>query len=135
MAQSSNGLRVRIKFTSEGTYCSTAVATVAQQIQSNTITERTRVMVKIHPELLEKKKNSTVLLKLHNIKNRTFLTIKGNQFCILSLIIQNFIIIIWTHICFHQNFNFDLKHLPNHSFSSKSTTVCSFLSLKIFQIF
>ena len=90
MAQSSNGLRVRIKFTSEGTYCSTAVATVAQQIQSNTITERTRVMVKIHPELLEKKKNSTVLLKLHNIKNRTFLTIKGNQFCILSLIIQNF---------------------------------------------
>lgn len=54
-AQSSNGLRVRIKFTSEGTYCSTAVATVAQQIQSNTITERTRVVVKIHPELLEKK--------------------------------------------------------------------------------
>ena len=88
MAQSSNGLRVRIKFTSEGTYCSTAVATVAQQIQSNTITERTRVTVKIHPELLEK--NSTVFLKLHNIKNRRFFTIKGNQFCILSLIIQNF---------------------------------------------
>lgn len=54
MAQSSNDLSVRIKFTSEGTYCSTAVATVAQQIQSNTITERIRVVVKIHPELLKK---------------------------------------------------------------------------------
>ena len=60
MAQSSKGLRVGIKFTSEGTYCSTAVATVAQQIQSNTITERTRVMVKIQPELLGEKKKSTI---------------------------------------------------------------------------
>lgn len=64
MAQSSNDLSVRIKFTSEGTYCSTAVATVAQQIQSNTITERTRVVVKIHPELL-KKYQQLVILKFH----------------------------------------------------------------------
>lgn len=84
MAQSSKGLRVRIKFTSEGTYCSTAVATVAQQIQSNTITERTRVMVKIHPELLGGKKNQQlVMLKLHNIKNRRLLTITGNQSFVL----------------------------------------------------
>ena len=116
MAQSSNGLRVRIKFTSEGTYCSTAVATVAQQIQSNTITERTRVMVKIHPELLEKKKNSTVLLKLHNIKNRTFLTIKGNQFCILSLIIQNFMCTILKTILKKQCKNKANTHKKNTPF-------------------
>lgn len=66
MAQSSNGLSVRIKFTSEGTYCSTAVATVAQQIQSNTITERTRVVVKIHPELL-KNNQQLVMSKFHNV--------------------------------------------------------------------
>lgn len=67
MVQCSNGQRAWVKFTSEGTYCSTAVATVAQQIQSNTITERTRVVVKIHPELL---KNKVVMLKFRNIKQQ-----------------------------------------------------------------
>lgn len=85
MAHTSNGQRAGIKFTSEGTYCSTAVATVAQQIQSSTITERTRVVVKIHPELL---KNKLVMLKFPNVKRRRFLIIKGNQPDVFSLIIQ-----------------------------------------------
>lgn len=34
---------------SEGTYWSTAVATVAQQIQISTSTDRTSVVVNIHP--------------------------------------------------------------------------------------
>lgn len=38
-----------IKLASEGTYWSTAVATVAQQIQISTSTDRTSVVVKIHP--------------------------------------------------------------------------------------
>lgn len=38
-----------LKLASEGTYWSTAVATVAQQIQINTSTDRTSVVVKIHP--------------------------------------------------------------------------------------
>jgi hypothetical protein len=63
-AHSSNGPRVIMKFTSGGTYCSTAVATAAQQIQSKTITERTRVVVKIHPELLEKKKSIFSRIKI-----------------------------------------------------------------------
>lgn len=83
MARCSDGQRAWIKLTSEGTYCSTAVATVAQQIQSNTITERTRVVVKIHPELLQ---NKLVMLQFHNIKNR-FLIMKGNQPYALILII------------------------------------------------
>lgn len=44
---------LELKVTSEGTYCSTAVVTVAQQIQSNTSTERTSVVVIIHVEFLE----------------------------------------------------------------------------------
>lgn len=58
VALASSSSRVKISLTSGGTYCSTAVATAAQQIQSNTITERTRVVVKIHPELLQN--NTTV---------------------------------------------------------------------------
>lgn len=37
------------EFTSAGTYWSTAVATVAQQIQIRTNTDRIRVVVRIHP--------------------------------------------------------------------------------------
>jgi len=42
-----NWLRNVKQFTSAGTYCSTAVDTVAQQIQIRTKTDRTRVVVRI----------------------------------------------------------------------------------------
>ena len=48
-----NAEHFRVKVTSDGTYCSTAVVTVAQHIQSNTNTERRRVVVNIQPEFLE----------------------------------------------------------------------------------
>lgn len=44
-----NARNITRKHTSAGTYWSTAVATVAQQIQIRTSTERMRVVVRIHP--------------------------------------------------------------------------------------
>lgn len=51
--------------TSAGTYWSTAVATVAQQIQIRTSTDRIRVVVRIHPGsqgFLRENRANTVLV-------------------------------------------------------------------------
>lgn len=60
-------LKFKVKITSDGTYCSTAVVTVAQQIQSNTRIERISVMVNIQPEFLECKKEGYSNLSLRHI--------------------------------------------------------------------